>query len=125
MRHVVFAEIERKLPGLRAKLDHLDTRLDVGCVFLNALAQRIGQDSPEFERYSAEWLHIEDEPEAVCDQIIVLEARKKLAERLKTATTAGKAIVGQHRKSHSGPMREFKVIASAKVLTDNVEEGTM
>jgi len=73
-----------EIAALHAQRDHLGSRLDKGCTFLDDLAQRVGQDSPAFERYFAEWLRIKDEYEAVCDEIIVLEARKEFVEWLKT-----------------------------------------
>ena len=69
---------------LREKQDCLNARLDKGIRFLNDLAQRVGQDSSEFDHYFAEWLRLKDEYEAVCDEMIVLEARKELTEWLKT-----------------------------------------
>ena len=75
------AQTGDEIAVLRQKREHLNVRLDKGCEFLNDLAERIGQESPEFEHYFAQWLLIKDEYEAVCDQITVLEARRQLAER--------------------------------------------
>lgn len=63
------------LEELRKELTELNQRLDDGLATLNELAQRVGQDAPEFERRFAEWLILIDEYERVCDQVTILEAR--------------------------------------------------
>jgi hypothetical protein len=68
------------LEELRKELTELNQRLDDGLTTLNELAQRVGQDAPEYERRFADWLILKDDYERVCDRVIVLEARVELAE---------------------------------------------
>ena len=72
------------LEELRKERSELNQRLNEGLATLNDLAQRVGQDSPEFERRFADWLILKDEYERVCDQVTILEARVELAEWLAT-----------------------------------------
>lgn len=44
-----------KLEAARAERDRLGARMLKGCEFLDGLAEQVGQDSPEYDRYFAEW----------------------------------------------------------------------
>ena len=84
---MVSPDLNQQLSGLeelRKERAKLNQRFDEDLATLNDLAQRVGQDSPEFERHFADWLILKDEYERVCDQVAVLEAREELAQWLKT-----------------------------------------
>lgn len=77
--------------ALRAERDRLATRLDKGCHFLDELAQRVGQESAEYDRYFAIWLRILHDYEKTCDEITVLQVRQEFAEwhARRTAKSSG------------------------------------
>jgi hypothetical protein len=73
-----------ELELLRKQLEEFEDQFDKCSDFLNEMAQRVGQDSPEFDHGFAEWLHLKDEYENLFDQIIRTEARIDFAEWLAT-----------------------------------------
>lgn len=76
------------LEVLRNKRDRLVARLDKGCHFLDRLAERVGQESAEYDRYFAIWLQILREFEQTDDEITRLQARQEFAEWHARRTTA-------------------------------------
>lgn len=72
-----------ELEQLQKRRVELGEMFNQGCDLLNDLSQRVGQDSPDFDRCFAEWLRLKNAYESVCDQIVVIEARMQLAEWLK------------------------------------------
>lgn len=70
------------LETLRAQRITLDARLTNGCDFLAELAQRVGQDSPEYDRYFAEWERLNAEYKQLCDRIDILELASKLTDSI-------------------------------------------
>ena len=73
-----------QLELLRKRLEEFEDRFDKCSYSLNDLAQRVGQDAPEFERRFADWLILKGDYERVCDQVTILEARVELAQWLKS-----------------------------------------
>jgi hypothetical protein len=89
------------IEGLRKECAELNRRLDDGLDALNDLAQRVGQDSPEFERSFVEWLNQKDDYESACDQLTVLETRVELTEWLATLPAPGAPVKSKNRKEQN------------------------
>lgn len=68
----------RTLEQLRTQRDQLDTRLDKGIAFLNDLAQRVGQNSPEYTKHFTAWQVLYDEFNQVCDRLMYAEMNEEL-----------------------------------------------
>ncbi len=66
------------LENLQAQRAALEVRFNKGCDYLTALAERVGQDSPEYDRYFAEWEKLNEEYKRLCDRIDILELKAKL-----------------------------------------------
>ncbi len=76
--------LQQRLAAFRARQEQLSKRVEAGCDFLAGLAKRIGQDSPEYDRYFAAWEKLLREYETVSDRIEYLE----LTARIRSACTA-------------------------------------
>jgi hypothetical protein len=67
-----------ELAILRARCGRLNARLDAGCAFLTDLAERIGQESSEYDHYFIEWEKLLHEYQAACDRMDCLELTEKI-----------------------------------------------
>jgi hypothetical protein len=67
-----------ELAALRAERDRLLARWEKGCDFLDDLRERTGQDSPEFDRYFAEWERIDADLRGVLDRIEIAEMNERI-----------------------------------------------
>lgn len=92
-----------KLELLRKQLEVIRERFEKRSDSLNDMAQRNGQDSPEFDCYFAEWLHLKAEYESVFDEMTILEARMHLAAWLATLPSPKKreGVMPQNKRKQS------------------------
>ncbi|MBM3131213.1 MAG: hypothetical protein FJ009_21640 [Chloroflexi bacterium] len=72
---------DSKIAALCAERDRLRARWEKGLDFLDALRERTGQDTPEFDRYFAEWERIDAELRAVLDRIAFAEMTARIREQ--------------------------------------------
>jgi hypothetical protein len=80
------------LGRLRERVANLGERIERGLKFLNDLSARTGQDTPEFNRYFAEWSALLDEERKQLDALDAAEVNAALRARLVEADRIGERL---------------------------------
>jgi len=70
--------LHKRLDALRTERDRLAARWNKGCDYLDALAARVGQDSPEYDKWFSVWLDVDAAYRAAEDRLACLELTREM-----------------------------------------------